>query len=240
MKIVYSLLTACCLIITGCRRESNDSNPYYERMKHLADEMRANPNDKAALRTLEKHTTDWDYWNRYYAYSFLAQLAIQNIGDCQSEVIPFYDKMLKDSDQGIRRLGAETILDMPVAIDKMLPTLLTIIKQGKEDDVTWFSTQAVGKIESTQKAKEIIPTLLKAASTPPPEGTQEEAPQVRYYALDSIEELAKRNNLNVVPQLEDLLNESSPPYKRRVAKTILGLDSSNKAAQNVVNSSDAK
>ncbi len=42
-------------------------------MKKLADEIEANPNNKAALHELEKYTTDSDYWNRSYAYGYLGK-----------------------------------------------------------------------------------------------------------------------------------------------------------------------
>jgi|GEM_PF-4324227 hypothetical protein len=241
MKPIYLFLIACCLVFVGCRGKNGLYNPPYDRMKELADEAQANPNDKTALHKLEKYTTSWSYWNRSYAYGFLGQLAFQNVGGCQVELIPYFDTALKDSDYGIRQAGVQAISDIgSPAVEKSFPTLLIIIQQGKEEDVTWSSTEAVGKLENPKKAQEALPILLKAANIPPPEETQDEAPQVRYYALDSIIELAKKNNLNAVPDLEKLLVESKSPYNERVAKAILELNPTNEAAKKVLNSSAVK
>jgi len=120
------------------------------------------------------------------------------------------------------------------AVDKAFAALLAIIQQGKEDDVTWSSITAIGKLENPQKAQVALPILLKAANTPPPGGTPDEAPQIRYFALDSIKKLAKMNGLNVIPALEKLLNENKSPCKERVAQVILGLDPTNTVAQQVI------
>jgi HEAT repeat protein len=157
------------------------------------------------------------------------------------ELLPYFNRALKDSDYGVRQAGVQAINDIgSPAVDKSFAALLNIIQHGEEDDVTWSSTEAIGKLENPKKAKEALPILLKVASTPPPEGTPDDALQVRYFALDSIKELAKKNSLNVVPSLEKLLNESKSPYKERVAKTILGLDPTNKTAQQVIDSVESK
>lgn len=239
MKLIYLLLITFCLV--GCRKENGLSNPYYDRMKKLAEEAQANPNDKTALDKLEKYTTDPDYWNRYYAYCYLEELAIKNVGDCQNEVIPYLDKALKDPDQAIRRDAASGIGEIgTVAVDKTLSTLLDTIQTEKYEDVADFSIEAVGKLENRQKAPDALIILLKVANAPPPIGDQEEAPQARYAALDSIVSLSTKNDLNAVPELEKLLNESQSPYKERVAKAILELDSANQTAQKVLNSSEVK
>jgi hypothetical protein len=240
MKLIYLLLIVSCLAFVGCKKENGFYNPYLDRMQKLENEARANPSDKAALKKLESQTTDSDYWNRVYAYSCLGELAKDNVGNYRDEILPYFDKMLKDSDGGIRRIGAEKLLDMPSAIDKLLPTLLNIVQQGKEDDVTWFSTEALGKLENQKESQAVMPILLKAANKLPPEGTPDEAPQVRYEALDSIIELAKKNSLDAIPDLEKLLDESKSPYKERVAKTILELNPTNEAAKKALNSSAVK
>lgn len=238
MKSIHKLMFIGCLLAAavGCGQEGGSLNPYYDRMKKLAEEAKANPGDRTALDKLKRYATaDSDYWNRSYAYGSLGELAAKNVGGYQSELIPLFDKLLKDSDPGLRRRGAETILSIgPNAVSETLPSLISIVQQGKEDDVTWFSARALGMLETRKEALESLPVLLRAAGTPPPAGTQDSAPQVRYYALNSIKELATRNKLDVIPQLEELLSASVAPYKERVAKTILKLDSSNRAAQRVI------
>ena len=238
MKLIYMLLISFCL--AGCKKENGLYNPYLDRMRKFQKESEANPNDHTALHKLEKYTTDSDYWNRYYAFSCLGELAKENTGNCRQEVLPYFDKMLKDSDGGIRRMGAEKLLDMPSSVGELLPTLLNIVKLGKEDDVTCFSAEALGKLEDPKLISQAFPVLFEAAKKSPPEGTPDEAPQVRYYVLDSITELAKKDNVNAVPQLEQLLSKSQSPYKVRVAKSILELDAANKAAKEILNSSDLK
>ena len=224
MKTVYLFLIAFCLTSFGCKRENGYHNPYLDRMKKLADEARANPSNKTALEKLKAHTTDSDNWDQYYAFSFLGELAKENVGNYREELLPYFDKMLKNSDQSIRRMGVEKLLDMPAEIDKFLPTLLNIVQQGKEDDVTWFSTEALGKLENPKLIDEALPVLLKALKTPPPEGTPDEAPQVRYDALDSIKELAQKTKIDVVPELQKISQASKSPFKERVAETILELN----------------
>ena len=233
MKTICLLLVTFCLV--GCGKENDLNNPYYDRMKKLADEAKANPNDKTALHKLEKYTTDSDYWNRSYACGFLGDLAFKNIGGCQAELIPYFDNALKDVDYGVRQAGVQAIVNIgSPAVEKSLPQLINMVQQGKENDITWSATDALGKLDDPTKAQGVLRILLKAANTPPPEGTQDEAPQIRYEALDSIKELAKKNGLNAVPQLESLLNESKSPYKERVAKAILKLDPNNQVAHKVL------
>jgi HEAT repeat protein len=240
MKPIYLLLITFCLV--GCKKEIRlDENPYYDRAKKLSDEAKANPADKTALHKLEKYTTDSDYWNRSYAYGSLGALAFQNVGGCQTELLPYFDNALKDSDYGVRQAGVQAICDIgSPAVEKSLPDLVEMVKQGKENDITWSATDALGKLVNPEKAQEILPILLKAANKLPPEGTPDEAPQVRYEALDSIKELSIKNHLNPVPDLEKLLNESTSSYKNRVAKIILKLDSTNQEALKVINSSEVK
>ncbi len=133
MKPIYLLSIVCFLLTVGCKKEIRlDENPYYDRMKKLADEAEANPNDKTALLKLEKYTTDNDYWNSYYAYGYLQILAIKNVGGCQNDLIPYLDKALNNTDHAIRREAASGIAAIgAVAVDKTLPTLLKIIRGGK-------------------------------------------------------------------------------------------------------------
>jgi HEAT repeat protein len=125
-------------------------------------------------------------------------------------------------------------------VNETISSLLGIIEKGEEDDVTWAATDAVGKLQDPQKAPGVLTVLLKAANTPPPVGTQDEAPQLRYEALGAIVELAKQNNLKVVSELEKLLHESQHPQKKHVAEAILKLDSTNEAARAVVGPDKAK
>jgi hypothetical protein len=234
IKPICFLLVVFCLV--GC-----SANPYLDKTKKLSDEFKANPADKTALLKLERYTTSSDFWYRSYALGFLGELAFQNVGGCQTELLPYFDNALKDSDYGVRQSGVQAICDIgSPAVEKSLPELIEMVKQGKENDITWSATDALGKLTDTKKAQEILPILLKAANMLPPEGTPDEAPQVRYEALDSIKELATKNHLNPIPDLVKLLNESSSSYKERVAKIILKLDSTNQVALTVINSSEVK
>jgi hypothetical protein len=235
MKTIYLLQAAFCFLVFGCGKTNGYDNPYHNRMKKLADEMRANPNDKTTLHKLEKYTVDSDEWNRSYAYGFLGELAFQDIGNCRAELIPYFNNALTDSDDGVRQSGIQAILDVgSPAVEKSLPNLLGMISQGKENDITWSAADALGELVDPKKAQEILPALFDAANKPPPKGTANEAPQLRYEALDSIKMLAQKNNLNVVPDLEHLLIESKPSYAERVAKAILELDSTNRMARQFI------
>jgi hypothetical protein len=234
MKIIRSLLLIGFLIMTaaGCGRKDGAYNPYYDRMKKLAEEAKANPSDRHALDKLKRYADGSDYWDRSYACGSLAELAIQNVGGYRAELIPIFDKLLKDPDPELRRRGAETILSIgPAAVDKTVTSLVAIVQRGTEDDVTWFSTQALGQLENREKAQQVLPILLKAAGTPPPNTTPDSAPQIRYCALDAITQLAAKNKLDVLSQLRKLLNSSSGPFKERVTKAILKLDRQDSVAQ---------
>lgn len=234
MSRLLIILAVAALMNTGCNGKSEFYNPYHVRMKKLADKARAKPNDKAALHALENYTHDSNYWNRCYAFGFLGELASENVGGCQPEVLPFIGKALNDADPGVRRTGGEAILDIGApAVAKFLPTLLRIVADGKEDDVTCFVTKAVGKSDTRQLAQEALPTLLSAASKAPDPGVPESAPQIRYYALDSIVALANNHLVPAVPELVTLLANSPSPYNLRVAKAILAIDPSNASARAV-------
>jgi len=237
----FCLVVCCCMIVFGCDKAGTYQNPYYNRMKKLADQVEADPKDKTALSKLEGYTKSWDEWDRFYAYGSIYMLAGKNIGGCRDELIPYIDNALKDPDQATRREAASAICDIgATAVEQTLPTLLQIIQKYQEEDDVWFSIIAVGQLQNRDGSAKALPILFKAAHTPPPEGTQEEAPQMRYYALDSIEKLAKTNGLNVIGDLETLMNESSLPYKTRVASVISELDSTNSAAQVVLTNSIPK
>jgi HEAT repeat protein len=242
-KPIYLLLIIFCSF--GCKKEIPeirlDKNPYYDQTKKLSDEAKANPVDKTALHELENYTTNSDSWYRSYALGSLGELAFQNVGDCRTELLPYFDNALKDSDYGVKQSGVQAIYDIgSLAVEKSLPELIEMVTQGKENDITWLAAEALGKLEDSKKSQEISPVLLKAANIAPPEGTPDEAPQIRYYALESIVEIAKKNNLNVVSDLEKLLDESKSPYKERVAKAILELNPTNEAAKKVLNSPAVK
>jgi len=100
VKTTCILLIISGLLFAGCGEQNTVYSSYYGPMEKLANEAKANPNDKTALHKLEQYTTDWDYWNRDYAYRYLGQLAFQNIGDYRAELLPYFDKALKDSDYG--------------------------------------------------------------------------------------------------------------------------------------------
>lgn len=233
MRIICNLfLIGYLMAATGCGREDEAYNPSYDRMKKLAEEAKANPSDRHALDKLKGYADDSDYWNRSYACGSLAELAIHNVGGYRAELIPIFDKLLKDPDPELRRRGAETILSIgPAAVDKTVTSLETIVQRGMEDDVTWFSTQALGQLENPEKVRQVLPILLKAAGTPPPVTTPDSGPQIRYYALDSIIQLASKNKLDVLSQLRELLNSSSGTYKERVTKAISKLDRQDRVAQ---------
>ena len=224
MKIIYFFI-AIHFAVIGCRGGDGYVNPYSARMTKLGKEVEANPNDKTALKKLEEYTADSDYWNRSYALHYLGYLAFRNIGGCQAELIPYFDKALNDPDYGVRQAGIQAIVEIgSPAVEKSFSKILKIIKQDREDDVTWSSIEAVGKLKNVKQAQAVIPILLKAASLPPYEGAQDEAPQIRYYALDSIANLAKNNGLNVIHELKQLLNKTKSPFKDRVAKAINELE----------------
>ncbi len=213
------MLIAFFLVSLGCKREG-------DRIEKLAAEVRANPSKRAPLEELKKHTTDSDFWNRYDAFNFLGELAKENVGNYRGELLPYFNQMLTNSDGYIRRMGIEKLLDMPLEISEFLPTLVGIVQQGKEDDVTWFSTEALGKLQDSKLANEVFPVLLKAVKKLPPEGTPDGAPQLRYCALDSIEELAQKKQIDAIPELQKVLEISKPPLREHVAQTISEIEES--------------
>ncbi len=237
MKRIYLSLVVSGVIAAGSIRADPVTNAYYDRMNAWAEKAKANPKNKTALHQLEELTASTEFWTRYYAYVFLFQLAIEDVGGYRAEIVPYFDKALEDPDPAIRREAAEAILEIgAVAVDREMSLLLKIVDKSEEDDITWFSTEALGKLGNQEKAREALPVLLAAANKAPPAGTQVEAPQVRYYALDSIGQIAKRHGVNPIPQLEKIMDSNESPYKDRVAKVILELEPTNKKAQQVLHS----
>ena len=229
--LVCSLFVA---ITFGCERNSGD-NPYYWRTKGLADMYRANPSDRSSLDKLIKYAQHSTYWNRIYAYGYLAQLAEENTGNSQAELISIFDKALLDKDQTIQKAAVEGIRNIgSKAVNQSVENLLLIVRKRSEDDVGWLSVRALGEVNDPRKVKEILAELFKLADTLPPAGTPPEAPQLRYEALDAISELSRKNGLDAVPGLEALLNRSQTPYKRQVAETILRLNPNDEAAKTML------
>jgi HEAT repeat protein len=229
---------AICVVVLGCSKNRALQNSYYDRMKNLADQFEANPSDKAALRKLERYTQNWNEWNRFYAHVYVYELAVKNIGGCRAELIPYIDKALSDPDQATRREAASTICDIGgTAVEQTLPALLQIIQKYQECDDVWFSIEAVSQLRNSTAAAKVLPVLFKVAQIPPPKGTQDEAPQMRVYALDAIEEIAKNNGLNVVDDLEKVKDGSEGSYKIRLGKVIAELERTSSASQSVVTNS---
>jgi hypothetical protein len=237
MKSFWHLTIAACVIIASCEKKNGNENSYPGRMRELADAFQANPKDLAPLHRLEQYTTDSDYWNRSYAYGQLGSLAMRNVGGCQPELIPYFEKALNDPDHGIRQAGIQAISDIgSPAVQKACAVIIRVIYQANEDYVTWLCAQSLGELQDKDKLSEALDALFAAARAVPPAGTPEQAPQLRYYALDSIEKLGSRNKLPLVPRLEPLLGEGDSFYKKHVAGIILKLDPSNEAAHRAVRS----
>lgn len=206
-------------------------NMYYDKTQELTIQFESNPADKSALIKLEDYSRHSSYWYRSYAYGSLGELALKNVGNCRAELIPYFDNALRDSDYGVRQSGVDAILDIgSPAVEGSLPELIGIAEQGKEDDITWTALEALGELKNQKEAQKLLPLLLKTALKLPPDGTPDEAPQVRYEALDAIGELAENNSLNCISELEDVMNKSNSSYKGRVAKVVLDLDPTNKMA----------
>lgn len=238
MKSIMILLFVYTLVLMSisCRKDDTYQNPHYDRMHALADQFRSNPSDQTPLLKLKQFAAGSDYWDKVYAYSSLEMLAFDNVGGCRTEIIPLLGTALKDADHAIRRDAVSAIRQIgAVAVESTLPLLLEIVRDAKEDDVTWFSAEALGKLDNREKAPEVLAVLLNAASTPPPDSTQDEAPQVRGFALEAIAHLAKVNNLEIITQLEQVMNSTAGSYKQRIAKFILRLDPKNTGALHILN-----
>lgn len=233
MYLKYFLFFLSCILPCALSCGGQESaNPYYDRMRKLSDDFRVNPDDKATLKELEHYTTDTNFWNKSYAYSFLRTLAVDNTGGCQKELIPVFKRGLEDSNRSIKNDACEAIVDIgPVAADSAEKELMQIVKNGAENDLSWNAIKAMGKMRESKNISDVLPVLFKLAGTPPPVGTPDEAPQRRYEALRSIVELSATGNATIVPKLVELLKLSVAPYKQRVAKAILEIAPGNQDAQ---------
>lgn len=229
------------LIGVSCRKDDTYQNAHFDRMHALADQFRTNPSDQTPLLKLKQFAAGSGYWDKVYAYSSLEMLAFDNVGGCRTEIIPLLGTALKDSDQAIRRDAVSAISQIgAVAVESNFPLLLKIVRDAKEEDVTWFSAEALGKLDNREKAPEALAVLLKAAKTPPPAGTQDEAPQLREFAFGAIAQLARINGLNVILQLEQVMDSTPGSYKQRVAKFILEIDPKNTEASRVLKRDSGK
>jgi HEAT repeat protein len=189
-------------------------------MKVLADEALAAPSGRSALQELKRTFKEGQYWDRYYALVFLGRIAEQRGGSMREEIVPTLIVALKDTEGTIRRVAASAIREIgSEAADKAIPELLAIVERGEEDDVTWFAAAALGKVTDKQSLPRVVAILGLALKRP---GVmQDGGPQLREYALASMESIGRIERTLVLAELERALPGIGDSFADKV-KMLIG------------------
>lgn len=194
-------------------------------MKALADDVLSRtPRSEGALDRLLEHSRSKDYWDHYYAITFLGQVATGSSGTQRDRIIPVLVTALTDEDQAIRRSAVIAIRDIGAnAVDTAIPQLIRIVKSGDEIDVSWFAAEALGKTADRRVRENVVRALFEALDRKPASNIPPDAPQIRYYALSAIEELGRSNPSGILSELEKRSATQDVALRKKLAEAIARL-----------------
>ncbi len=229
--LIGRLALAICGCILVTVSACNANNEYYARMKGLAENVRGDPGDDESWNQLVAYATSSDRWNREYAHQFLMSLiGDPSINDARKkQLIHLFREGLSAQDHSIRRHCADAIQRIgSEAVNESAKDLIKIVMEGKNDDVSWFSAQALGNIGGGPVAEKAFSALLATIGDPPPPETPKGAPQLRRYALDAAQKIAINGYVkDPVERLKKLLNEEDSVFASRIKESIKEIRKSN-------------
>lgn len=85
--------------------------------------------------------------------------------------------------------------------------------------MTWLAAEALGNVTDHEKARKAFDILILTSSIAPPAGTSDDAPQLRYYALDSAAKLARLHSFDI-KSIEALLGKVDEIHNEKVREAI--------------------
>jgi len=204
------------------------NNSHYEEMKVIEDAIRKDNNNKEHWNLLTKASNSSNYWDRFYAFSSLSSLRKSNIKDPNNKIDDLIIKGFFSADYEIKKICLYSIsaIGEPL-LSRAMPQFIEILSRHEENDLTWSVIEALSLIEDKKQAHQLIKQLIKACHNPPYEGAQDEAPQIRHFALESAKELIIKHRIydkNIIDSFKDLLKIENDYFRRMVAEAITKIE----------------
>ncbi len=208
------------IINSGCGYE----NQYYNEMKLLSEKIESDPEEIDSWNKLIDFTNSPSFWNKHYAYTFLADLRIKGYNNEELNIDSIFIKGLQSSDIDIMKLCFHPIevLGEPL-ISQALPTLKDILYKETRYELLLGAVLAISNLNDYSEAKEIIKRLSVIANKPQSKDIQDEAPQIRYFALESAKKLILKHKIfdsKTIQSIENLLNTDNDYYRKKINKVL--------------------
>lgn len=176
-------------------------NSYYEKYLELYEVAKSNQ-DSSAVQNIIKGTRSRDFWDRYYGYGFLGDLALSSdlefYPNGRAEVVDILVGGLDDEPE-IQRIIIEHLIRLgEEGVRPAFDHLVAFVGECREDDVGWFSAEALAVTVSRKHTVQAIEALGNALKCKPLEEQMVPgAPQLRRYAMDSLLVLAADDSVLV-------------------------------------------
>ncbi len=179
----------------------SNQHRYHDRFEMLYQKASTSA-DKHALNELIHETNSRSFWERFYAFLFLGNLAVnyekQLESDVYDEILDILVSGIDDSEPEIQRIVIERLKRTGKdGIRRGFDKLLKIVSECREDDVGWFSAEALAIPVSEIHTELAVKTLVEALSCEPPAAQKVPgAPQLRQFALRALVDLIKASGID--------------------------------------------
>jgi hypothetical protein len=196
---------------------------YYDRYNGLYQQAGESA-DKEALKKLIRATNSRSFWDRYYAFLFLGNLAIdypkQFEPDVYDGILDVFVSGLDDSERTIHRIIIERLPRIGSdGIRRAFDRLVEFVSECREDDIGWFSAEALAIPVSETHTERAIKTLTEALNCEPPPEQSPSAPQLRRAALRALVDLVRAAEIDPEYVLSKARHEIvDPAFMREVEK----------------------
>ncbi len=224
-----SILLVCAaamsiLLLLGCGRNWRDDQAEVEELRTIQEHIKEHPDDVAAIRTIIAKTDDRSFITRANSIAVLGNIGVVQPSLLDEFVLPYLKKGLRDNDPGVRRVSAAAFTDIaPDAVAKAVPEMVIHLrrKDAENEDVLAFLIEALGR--AGQSAASAVPIITEFLEREPPAGVQDEAPQLRIYAADSLGNIGSPAADDAIPKLTQTLSDPNPYFQMAAAKAVLKL-----------------
>lgn len=214
------ILLICMTLMSSCSGQSG----YHDRFEGLYQQAGESA-DKEALKELIRATNSRSFWERSYAFLFLGNLAAnypkQFEPDVYEEILDVLVSGLDDSESEVQRIIVERLKRTGSdGIRRGFDRFVEFVSECREDDVGWFSAEALAIPVSDTHTERAIKTLTEALNCEPlPEQKVPGAPQLRLFALRALVDLVRAAEIDP----EDVLSKArheivDPAFMREVEK----------------------
>lgn len=209
---------------SGCGPSWRDDEALIRELQILQEKVEANPGDTESLREIIAYTDDRNFISRANSIAIVGLIGTSQPSLLDEFVLPCLKRGLRDNDPGVRRVSAAAFTDIaPDAVAKAVPEMVIHLrrKDAENEDVLAFLIEALGR--AGQSAASAVPIITEFLEREPPAGVQDEAPQLRIYAADSLGNIGSPAADDAIPKLTQTLSDPNPYFQMAAAKAVLKL-----------------